>query len=979
MVTFMIPSIFTEDISFGIATGPREETVISDLPFSFRSDVGLINTPKWEPGDYWVLVRDSEDISLDESDDQMATFYIHDEKKFSMVGTETISTAAGTFDCYKLQLIGIIRASGDGVQSLGGIKVSYHFDLDATVEGTIWIRTTDFAFVKLHYTADGDAQTNTVLGEIHQHQDLYIEYDQPEETFGFPISPGLLGSYMNDVYVTGTINIEGQTNGDESVNENHHVDTDRNIGGSTFPVLIPSGTYDSGTPYPLGGRNFKCLKITGTDSGGSHNDGDSIDPPRGGTMITYFSPEVGFYVKQEVRNLWTAWSGVNEYTVQSTEILADYSYRSVPPVIEDTHADPLLNDGLHQGNLSVKITDEDGISDITEVSVDLSSLGLGDKVIMYDQGTNGDEVEMDGIYTLTGITTTTEPLTYSLPVTVKDWSGNEISGSIEIRVSDFRDLPPLATEMKASPATINNDEVDLSLFTVEVEDDNGISEVSVDLEPLGGEPDVRMYDDGTHGDARSGDNIYSLEVNASPSCAGGVKLLKVNVMDTGNNEISGFISLMVLNWNKPPEILPHSVGRIKNDGEDTTVISATVQDDEGNLENIHVDLSSIGGNSASPMYDDGTHGDAVSRDSIFSLEIRVGKNYTDTQYLLNVTATDSAGASSSASIYLEVQRIGSAPELSNVRVSSNLVNDGEDIVRISVDYYDRDGNINRIMIDLGPINIAVPKGMLMNKGVASINISVGPTVPPGTYNLTITVIDLDWKTASIQVELVVISESDEDENMDTDEDGIPDWWEKRYGLDSEDPSDANEDWNDNGRTNLEEYINKQNPLTSGTDLIFIDSDYDGMPDWWESHYGLDPYNSNDAQKDDNRNSITNLAEYFNGTNPKYKSGIPGHLTGDTVTMTTVTEGELERRMDNLLLIMLINGVFLVFAIILFLLERRWRKRSIMESDAASQKDFVELEKNIEKKLMEQNELIKDLIDVINEASLLKEKKNKYGG
>ena len=89
--------------------------------------------------------------------------------------------------------------------------------------------------------------------------------------------------------------------------------------------------------------------------------------------------------------------------------------------------------------------------------------------------------------------------------------------------------------------------------------------------------------------------------------------------------------------------------------------------------------------------------------------------------------------------------------------------------------------------------------------------------------------------------------------------------------------------------------------------------------------------------------------------------------------TTVTEGELVRLWDNLFLIMIITGVFLVFSVILFLLERRWRKRSIISDGTASQKEMAELENRIENKLDEQNVLIKDLIDVINEASLLKRK------
>ncbi|MGS2760905.1 polysaccharide lyase [Sinomicrobium sp. M5D2P9] len=46
---------------------------------------------------------------------------------------------------------------------------------------------------------------------------------------------------------------------------------------------------------------------------------------------------------------------------------------------------------------------------------------------------------------------------------------------------------------------------------------------------------------------------------------------------------------------------------------------------------------------------------------------------------------------------------------------------------------------------------------------------------------------------------------------DSDKDGMPDKWEKKYGLDPNDPSDANKDLNGDGYTNIEKYINGIDP------------------------------------------------------------------------------------------------------------------------------------------------------------------------
>lgn len=48
-------------------------------------------------------------------------------------------------------------------------------------------------------------------------------------------------------------------------------------------------------------------------------------------------------------------------------------------------------------------------------------------------------------------------------------------------------------------------------------------------------------------------------------------------------------------------------------------------------------------------------------------------------------------------------------------------------------------------------------------------------------------------------------------NWDTDSDGMPDEWEKKNGLDPNNPDDRNRDINNNGYTNLETYINSLVP------------------------------------------------------------------------------------------------------------------------------------------------------------------------
>ena len=63
--------------------------------------------------------------------------------------------------------------------------------------------------------------------------------------------------------------------------------------------------------------------------------------------------------------------------------------------------------------------------------------------------------------------------------------------------------------------------------------------------------------------------------------------------------------------------------------------------------------------------------------------------------------------------------------------------------------------------------------------------------------------------------------------VDTDGDGMPDEWERQYGLNPNDPSDAVKDCNGDGYTNIEKYINGINPR-SKTDWRDLNNNYDTL-------------------------------------------------------------------------------------------------------------------------------------------------------
>ena len=58
-----------------------------------------------------------------------------------------------------------------------------------------------------------------------------------------------------------------------------------------------------------------------------------------------------------------------------------------------------------------------------------------------------------------------------------------------------------------------------------------------------------------------------------------------------------------------------------------------------------------------------------------------------------------------------------------------------------------------------------------------------------------------------------------------------------------------------------------NPGRANRSAEMADTDADGMPDEWETAFGLDPNNSNDADGDADGDGLTNVSEYLAGTDP----------------------------------------------------------------------------------------------------------------
>lgn len=106
------------------------------------------------------------------------------------------------------------------------------------------------------------------------------------------------------------------------------------------------------------------------------------------------------------------------------------------------------------------------------------------------------------------------------------------------------------------------------------------------------------------------------------------------------------------------------------------------------------------------------------------------------------------------------------------------------------------------------------------------------------------------------------------QDPDDDNDGIPDLWEIQYFLNPNDSSDKHLDQDKDGVDNKNEYDTSTDP-TNPLDFSYendTDTDDDGIPNWWEIKYGTNQYEA-DGMEDYDWDYYVNKAEFEIGGNP----------------------------------------------------------------------------------------------------------------
>jgi predicted transcriptional regulator len=141
---------------------------------------------------------------------------------------------------------------------------------------------------------------------------------------------------------------------------------------------------------------------------------------------------------------------------------------------------------------------------------------------------------------------------------------------------------PIITGCQIYPNSVINDSHDSVHLTCQVTNSSTLGDVFVDLTPINGPSDQVLFNDGTHGDQKNGDNEFTIEFTVSPDVPSGEYIFKLTALDELNRFDNNYV-IITVKENLAPVIIEYSPNNLSlNIDEDEKILfQIAAMDPEG--------------------------------------------------------------------------------------------------------------------------------------------------------------------------------------------------------------------------------------------------------------------------------------------------------------------------------------------------------------------------------------------------------------
>lgn len=192
---------------------------------------------------------------------------------------------------------------------------------------------------------------------------------------------------------------------------------------------------------------------------------------------------------------------------------------------------------------------------------------------------------------------------YTLVVVGEDVQGAQSGRAAVVAIGDVDpppNLPPVVTDLLATPDELRNNDLDTTVLTTHATDADGfVTSVTADLSALGGSASTGMVDDGTGADALANDDVYSLGITVPSSVSLGSLGIPVTAEDDAGDTTSGTISVEVLDGIPPSAVSSLDVTDARNGKLDISWGAAT--DAHSSIQGYEIERKDPGSSTFEPL------------------------------------------------------------------------------------------------------------------------------------------------------------------------------------------------------------------------------------------------------------------------------------------------------------------------------------------------------------------------------------------